>query len=374
MATRTRDRLFVVAREGLSPVQAEVPFRVGRMLGPEIRARFDSGLTYLNTASVGVPPRVGVVAMLEAIDDWRLGLAEPPSYDAYVERSRAAFAAIANVTPERVAIGSTASAFAGLVASQLPAGSTVLTAEGDFTSILFPFMAQESRGVRVRCVPLERLADEVDAHTTLVAVSAVQSADGALADLNGLREACDRVGAQTMIDATQSCGWLPLEAARFDYVVCHAYKWLACARGVAFMTVSPERRAALIPHNAGWYAGADIWNSIYGAPIRLASDARGLDISPAWLCWVGAALTLELLVDVGIENIQAHNVELANQVRAGLGLDPGNSAIVRVVRPGAEDALRSAGVRFANRAGAVRLSFHLYNDETDVELVLEALT
>ena len=140
------------------------------------------------------------------------------------------------------------------------------------------------------------------------------------------------------------------------------------------MAISQERRDALIPHNAGWYAGADIWNSIYGAPLRLAPDARGLDISPAWLSWVGAAPTLELFLSVGIENIHAHNVGLANQVRTGLGLDPGDSAIVRVVQAGAEEALRDAGVRFANRAGAVRLSFHLYNDETDVDLVVDALT
>ena len=139
------------------------------------------------------------------------------------------------------------------------------------------------------------------------------------------------------------------------------------------MAISQERRDALIPHNAGWYAGADIWNSIYGAPLRLAPDGRGLDISPAWLSWVGAAPTLELFLSVGIDNIHAHNVGLANQVRTGLGLDPGNSAIVRVVQPGAEEALHAAGVRFANRAGAVRLSFHLYNDQADVDLALGVL-
>lgn len=343
------------------------------MIDPAIQAQFEQGAGYLNTASVGVPPRVGVEAMLGAIEDWRLGNAEPPSYDAYVERARAAFAEMARVTPDRVAVGSTASAFAGLVASQLTPGSEVLGVEGDFTSILFPFMAQETRGVRVRSVPLERLADEVTRQTTLVAVSSVQSADGRLADLDAVTEACARVGAHTMIDATQSCGWLPLDGSRFDYVVCHAYKWLPCSRGVSFMAISQERRDALIPHNAGWYAGADIWNSIYGAPLRLSSDARGLDISPAWLSWVGAAPTLELFVEVGIDNIHAHNVGLANQLRVGLGQEPGDSAIVRVVQRGADEALHAAGVRFANRAGAVRLSFHLYNDRADVDLVMDAL-
>ena len=357
-----------------TPDATEDPNSLRRMIDSALRAQFEPGLGYLNTASIGVPPRVGVDAMVGAIEEWRRGEAEAPSYDAYVERSRAAFARIAGVTPDRVAIGSTASAFAGLVASQLPAGSEVLTADCDFTSILFPFMAQAARGVRIRSVPLERLADEVDRHTTLVAVSSVQSADGALVDLDGLTAACGRVGAHTMIDATQSYGWLPLDASRFDYVVCHAYKWLSCPRGVAFMVISPERRAGLIPHNAGWYAGADIWNSIYGAPLRLASDARGLDISPAWLSWVAAAPTLELFLEIDIERIHAHNVGLADQLSAGLGQEPGNSAIVRIEQPGADKALSAAGVRFANRAGAARLSFHLYNGQSDVDLVLGVLS
>ena len=50
-------------------------------------------------------------------------------------------------TSDDVAVGAAVSAFAGLVAAALPAGARVLCAEGDFTSVLFPFLAQEARGV-----------------------------------------------------------------------------------------------------------------------------------------------------------------------------------------------------------------------------------
>jgi hypothetical protein len=36
----------------------------------------------------------------------------------------------------------------------------------------------------------------------------------------------------------------------------------------------------LTPHYAGWYAGDDPWSSVYGGPLRLASDARRFDVSP----------------------------------------------------------------------------------------------
>lgn len=68
--------------------------------------------------------------------------------------------------------------FAGLVAAALPDHREVRTVHGEFTSVVFPFLAQAGRGITVREVPLEHLADAFTAGTTLVSVSAVQSADG----------------------------------------------------------------------------------------------------------------------------------------------------------------------------------------------------
>ena len=60
---------------------------------------------------------------------------------------------------------------------------------------MWRWAARSGRGVKVREVPLERLAESVTADTTLVAVSAVQSADGRLADLDALARAADAYGA-----------------------------------------------------------------------------------------------------------------------------------------------------------------------------------
>ena len=129
----------------------------------------------------------------------------------------------------------------------------------------------------------------------------------------------------------------------------------------------------LRPLYAGWYSGDDPWTSIYGPPLRLASDARRLDISPAWLAWAGTLPALELLADVGIAAIHEHDVGLANALRARLGLPPGDSAIVTVAVEGGLERLRAAGIRASVRAGAVRLSFHLHNTDADVDAVARAL-
>jgi selenocysteine lyase/cysteine desulfurase len=340
----------------------------------DARLEFAGRRGYLDTASVGVPPASTVAAMRRALETWQRGDARPQDYDPVVAAARAAFAQLVRVGEDDVAIGSQGSALVGLVASSLPDRSRVLVVDGEFTSVLFPFLVHGGRGVEVVSVPPDRVAEAVDARTTLVACSAVQSATGALADLDAIAPAARHHGAYTLIDITQGCGWLPIEASRFDVTVCSAYKWLLAPRGTAFMTVGPAILDHITPHASGWYAGADVWSTIYGGPLRLATTARRLDVSPAWLCWVGAVPALQLLGRVGVEAIHAHNVGLADRVRLHLGLAAGGSAIVRVESPEASARLEAAGIRASTRAGAARLSFHLYNDELDADRAAEVLS
>ena len=336
---------------------------------------FEPACVYVNTASIGLPPRRVVDALDQAIDTWRSGRAEAADYDALVERARRGFAALVGVTPDRVAIGNQVSTFTALVAAALPDGATVLAAEEDFTSVLFPFLVHADRGVRVNAVPLDRLVESIRPGVDLVAVSAIQSADGrhVPGGLDALASAAARHGSMTYIDASQAVGWLPFDAARFDFVSCATYKWLMSPRGTAFGVVRPERLGRLRPLYAGWYAGADPWTSIYGPPLRLAGEARRLDISPAWHSWAGTVPALELLSEVGIASIHRHDVGLANALRERLRLPKGDSAIVTVAATDGLERLRAADVRASIRAGAVRLSFHLHNTEADVDAVARAL-
>ncbi|GGK04360.1 hypothetical protein GCM10010123_37870 [Pilimelia anulata] len=339
-----------------------------------LRARFAPGTTYLNTASMGLLPDSALAAMRAAVDRVQAGHFRTADAEPGVDRARSRYAELVGVPADRVAIGSHVSVFAGLVAAAVPAGGEVLLAAGDFTSLVFPFLAQQARGVRVREVPLARLADAVRPGTDLVAVSAVQSADGAVADLDGLAAAAAAAGARVLLDTTQAVGWLPLAAGRFDYTVCAGYKWLLAPRGTCFLTVPPPGAADPLPHTANWYAGADPADSLYGAPLRLAADARRYDVSPIWFSWAAQEVSLDLLHDVGIDALHAHAVGLANRFRAALGAEPGDSPIVSLDQgPGAASRLRAAGITGSVRAGRLRLSFHVHNDAADADRAAAAL-
>jgi selenocysteine lyase/cysteine desulfurase len=329
---------------------------------------------YLDTASVGLPPTAAFEAFMAAAERWRTGTARPQDYDGDIVRAREAFARLVGVGPDRVAIGPQVSPLVGLVAAALPDGAEVVAVEGDFTSVLFPFLAQERRGIRTRLVPLTELVDAIGPGTSLVACSIVQSAGGAVADVGAITAAAAAAGAQLLLDGTQAVGWHPVDASAADYLVAGAYKWLLAPRGTAFMVVHPRRLDGLIPHAAGWYGGEDIWNSIYGGPLRLSPHARRLDISPAWLCWIATLPALELVERIGVAAVREHDVRLANRLRTALGLAPSDTAIVSVSTADAGDRLAAAGIRVSRRAGAARLSFHLYNTDEDADRAAEALT
>ncbi|MCR6483108.1 aminotransferase class V-fold PLP-dependent enzyme [Amycolatopsis sp. OK19-0408] len=322
---------------------------------------------YLNTPSVGIPPAPVAAAVAESVERWRTGATRPGEFDPYVARSRAGFARLLGVEPGRVAIGASASQLVANVAAGLPAGTRVLAAEGDFTSVTFPFAANP--GVTVTEVPLELLPERVEGHD-VVAVSVVQSADGRIADLPALRAAAEAAGAAVLLDATQAVGWLPLDVAWADWVVAAGYKWLLSPRGCAWLYVRPDAGARTRPVAANWYAGEDPWTTVYGLPLRLAGDARAFDLSPVWLAQVGAAAALEYLGGLDLAQVRAHNTGLADLLLEKLGQPPRGTAIVSLDADPARVA--AAGIVSSVRGGRVRVGFHLYNTADDVERVLRA--
>ncbi|MEU9604324.1 aminotransferase class V-fold PLP-dependent enzyme [Streptomyces sp. NPDC048057] len=331
--------------------------------------------TYLNTASCGVLPRRAVAAITSLVDELAVGRPGGAGDHAVLGASRASFARLCGVAEDRVAAGSSLAVQVALVAASLPAGAEVLFPEGEYTSVITPFAIRGD--LALRYAPLEALADAVRPGTELVAYSAVQSADGRIADFAAVREAAAVHGARTLVDMSQSAGWLPLDAGSFDYTVTCGYKFLLGLRGVCFLTVTEEAQHTLRPLYAGTFASTD-W-PLYGPVEHLAPTARRFDESPAYVAYHGAARSLALLEEVGTAAVHRHVTGLARRCTEGLaalGLSAvaGDSAIVAVRGQGERvERLARAGVVASARAGHLRLSFHLYNTPEHVDRALDAL-
>jgi selenocysteine lyase/cysteine desulfurase len=329
---------------------------------------FEPAQHYFDTPTYGLAPVASYEALVRAARRWREGVATMTEYDEAVAQSRALFARIVGVDVESVAIGANVSSLVGPVMAAVPAGKRVLVPEDEFTSLLFPLLV--NRGLTVRSVPLGDLAACIDDSVDVVAFSLVQSSSGEIADVHSILEAARGRQVVKIVDATHAAGWLPFDPSQFDFVFVAAYKWLLCPRGVAFMSVNSDLDPPAL--NAGWYSGEDPWSSVYGAPLRLASSARRYDTSPAWLSWVGAVPSLELIDSLGVDRIHDHDLALANEIRDRLQMEQSESAIVTL--PVADPKrLAAAGVKAAVRAGAVRIGCHVNNSSDDVEALLGAL-
>ena len=341
-----------------------------------LRAAFTGGAGYLAACTSGLWMRPTRDAILQDLERGAATGADPDRYDAAVAACRVAFARLVSVPASSVAIGSQTSVLASLLAAGLPDDSEVLCAVDDFSSVVLPFV-YAGRGIRVRTVPLAQLDAAVAPETDLVAFSLVQSATGELADAAAITAAARRHGARTLTDATQAVGWLPVDAAMFDAVICHSYKWLCAPRGVAFLALGDAYARTLRPVQAGWFAAADPWSSCYGAEVGLAEDAGRFDVSPAWQAFVGAAPALELFAEADPTQLHAYTTGLADAFRERLDLPPveRSSAIVTWPDPDctALAALRGDGIVASGRAGRARVAFHIFNDEVDLTRAARAL-
>lgn len=336
-------------------------------------ASFDNTRGYLSAATMGLPTRAAVAAMTEKLHQWAAATCNPMNYGDIVERTRGHYASLVGIDHTRVAIGSQTSVMASLIACSLPAGSEVLCVESDFTSIVFPFL--QHRDLVVRAVPLAELADSVRDSTALVVFSLIQSCNGAVADIAAITAAASRHEARTLCDVTQAAGVHPVDATQFDATVCHAYKWLCSPRGVAFLTISEDFAQQITPVQAGWYAGDDVWSSVYGTEMNLAKDARQFDVSPAWQAWVGAEQSIVLFAGLDITEVWEHTTRLGNMLCDELGIERQNQAIVTWPDESGADLakLAVAGITASGRAGRLRAAFHLWSTEEDVAAVIAAL-
>jgi selenocysteine lyase/cysteine desulfurase len=333
---------------------------------------FDVPCGYLNTPTMGVPPVVAAEAVADVVDRWRRGALSPADFEPAVAAARRAFADVVGVDVASVTTGGSLAQLVATIATGVPDGTSVLTARGEFTSLTFPFAAQAARGVSVHEVELAEVPARAAEHD-LVAVSVVQSCDGAVLDTAALREAVAGSRTRVLLDATQSAGWHPADVGWADAVVAGGYKWLMAPRGVAWMSLRPELADELVPIAANWYAGEDPWACVYGMPLRLAADARRFDTSPAWFAHLGAGEVLPWLAGLDRDAVHAHCAGLADALREHLGLPATGSAIVAVPAAGASERLQRAGVVASLRAGAARVGFHLYNTADDLDRVVGAL-
>ena len=357
---------------------------------------------YLNHASIGpIPERTRVA--LDAFNRRRAMPFQLPDRDlvATLAEGRRLVAELISASPEEIALTVNTGFGLGVMARALPLrpGDVVLVSDREFPANVYPWLRLRELGVAAELVPttpegwpdeariLERLAEP---RVRALAVSLVQFSNGYQADLAALSAATRRSGAFLIVDAIQAVGQVPVDLRRtpVDVLACGAQKWLLSPWGSGFLYVRRELIPTLSPPVTGWMAfeGTDDFNSLTRYDATLRPDARRFElITLPYQDFAGMNVSLGLILELGVERIQAHIRRLHEPVlawaeRAGVRVASPAGARgsgILCLAPADVDAvfrrLKRARIICSLRERAIRLSPHAYNTLEDMERVVDVL-
>ena len=313
-----------------------------------------------------------------------------------LERCRARAAALLGVNAADIAFLDSATDGVNQLAAGLDwrAGDNVVVEDIEYPSDIYPWTRLAPLGVEVRIARqwgeepmLERLAAAMDERTRVLSISQVSFLTGRRYRLEDLRALADRFGALLSVDATHAAGVLPVPAQYADVLVSSCYKYLLGVHGAAIFYRNPRRLADLPPQTIGWHSITGARSIAEPAAYHLAPDAARFEAgNPPFMALAILDNALNYLEAVGIERIEQHVLALGGKLwhalhDRGLTLltpeDParrGPNICFAWPEPAAlVHALAARGVLVWGGDGRIRISFHLYNDEADIERLLAAL-
>ncbi len=372
---------------------------------------------YLNTASLGLMPASALQRTNELLTDVVSFEGEVNSVDymnpTFLEPTLREAAKLMKTNMENVSLSiQTTEGLRRLLFSMEPKkGQNIVSLDTEFPTLPALLKSYAERfGLELRVVKnenglhsLEDIERAIDDSTLAVVLSSVNWVTGERINLRELSKVAHEHGAWLIVDAVQHLGSLRLypEKEGVDALAAGGEKWLMSPdTGAGLIYASDEflEKAKPITGLLNMEPPTGEWGSWWGLPDKDPWEElrpkRGLKRlafggGPPYLIAAAFRASLELINGIGIEEIERHNLKLAERVRdevlsSGLGTFSGNSAIV-TVKTGLsyeeeEEVYRrlsERGIAISHRGVlghyGIRVSPHLYNTREDVELFLEEL-
>ncbi len=368
---------------------------------------------FTNVAQRGLMPiqvRDAITSYLERRTG--LGWSKKESFD-LAEGTRTTFAKFVNAQPDEIAFIKNVSEGMNHIAAgiQWQAGDNMVICPAiEHPANVNPWYNVARRcGVEVRTVDaddgwlaLDTFMARVDDRTRLVSVSTVTFSPGFVTDVTALSDACRDRGVRVVVDAAQSIGILhtDVEQLGIDAFAVATQKGLLSCYGMGFLYCRKDyaeemHPAALARFSVTLEEGAHE-TALTGEDFTLAPGARRFDGGNYnYLGITAVRAALGLLNQLGTPAIDAYVRRLAARMAEGfleLGLPvcggapgPHLGNIVALGKSGGgrhytaddpamntlNDLLTREGVHLSIRNGVLRFSLHAYNNEDDVDRILE---
>jgi selenocysteine lyase/cysteine desulfurase len=369
----------------------------------------DHQYTYLNSAYMG-PLAIPVQQAGEQALKWRAFpvTVTPTDFFSHADKVRSLCAKLVNADPQSVALIPNAAAGINIAAHniQLKAGQNIVLLGEQFPSNVYPWFNFRDQGIEVkfaqppalppgpgRCALWNQtLLDCINANTAVVSVEQAHWTDGTLFDLVQLRQACDKVGALLIIDATQTVGAHPFDCALIkpDLLVVHSYKSMLSNYGLGFAVVG-SRLINGKPQEESWLMrkGAEDFSKLIDYQDDYAAGARRFDTSlranPVLISMLKTSC--ELLLQWQAQRIREYLLRIETPVvsklrAAGFTIADDNDRAANIFGIGLRKGMTTDAVRthlaahkiiVSVRGSSLRVSPHVYNTEADLQRLADAL-
>ncbi len=353
---------------------------------------------YLNSCSQGALSTDVETALTEWIHTWHDGGSPWELWVDQVEALRAAFAVSIGADAEEVAVIPAASGGINAIASALDFGGArrgVVMGEFEFPTMAHVWLAQQRRGAQIAwarasgdSLPLSAYEAVVDDTTLIVPATHVCFKNGHRTDIARLTAMCHERGARVFMDDYQHTGSAPLNVRELqvDFMVTGCLKYLLATAGIGFLYVRRELIAELVPTITGWFGRINPFAFRIDALDWPAEARRFESGTPSVPSAYAALAALRLLDEIGYHAVAEQIARLVARLHAAA------SAAGFVVRTPADPARRGPLVVVESldaqalvarlalrdlvvsaRGNGLRISFHAYNNESDVDAVVAAL-
>lgn len=366
---------------------------------------------FLNAGSRGIISAATEAAVQAAFAAEVAILLPEPSFPQQLIETRAAFEQLLRAPSGTAAVTKNTSEGLNAIASAIDwkrGDSIVISSDVEHANNVYLWLNLAARGVELRDIPAkgdaidaERVAEAIDASTRLVSVTAVSFVPGFRTDIAPISAACREHDAILLVDGVQACGVLDVDVGRdgISALATSTSKGLLGLRGLGLLFVAPEWISRLRPvyvARNSVESGGRHYSEFEADRFEFSSDARRFEWGTYNYLGVAAARNaIREINAIGTDRIEARVKHLAATLATGLAelglpvVTPPDEAarthLITVGRRGAGDAettgdprldavaaaLNAADIRFAIRRGLLRFGFHFYNDESDVERVLD---
>ena len=358
-----------------------------------------AGRAYLNCAAVA-PGSTRVRAAINAwLDDHVAhGSMASTHWWERVAEARARTADLVGAAPDEIAFVKSTSHGLALVAEGLdwrPGDEVAVASALEYPSNVYAWKHLADRGVGVRemrvvdgAVTPDAVEEAIGPRTRLVAVSSVQFASGHRTDVDAIGRICRDRDVLFVVDAIQQAGAFPIDvkASGIHAMAACSHKWMLGLLGIGFLYVDRDLLPRLRPALVGWHSVEDPF-AFDGTRFDLRTDASRLEeAAPTFPMVYGLGAAVEMLLEAGVANTAAHITGLLDRAARALeAIDcevspaPEHRAGILMIRPPSADvdalaeACAERSIAVSVRRGRLRLSAHLYNNEDDIDALVDLL-